>query len=74
VPEATLLSALGHGSATSRVLNLVAAGGSIASFIEMTSEFVPKDVAAVRAIAGELGSGLGALDDVIAAIGVAKRV
>jgi 3-hydroxyisobutyrate dehydrogenase-like beta-hydroxyacid dehydrogenase len=74
VPEATLLSALGHGSATSRVLNLVAAGGSIASFIEMTREFVAKDVAAVRASAGELGSGLGALDDVIAAIGVAKRV
>ncbi|OBK37096.1 6-phosphogluconate dehydrogenase [Mycobacterium sp. 1165196.3] len=74
VPESTLLTALGHGSAASRVLNLVAAGGSIASFIEMTGEFVAKDAATVRAIAGELGSGLGALGDVIAAIGVAKTV
>lgn len=73
VPESTLLTALGHGSAASHALNLIAAGGSIASFIEMTGEFVAKDVAAARASAEALGSGLGALDDVIAAIGVAKR-
>ena len=65
VPESTLLSALGHGSATSRVLNLVAAGGSVASFIEVAGDFVSKDVAVVCDIAAELGSGLGVLDDVL---------
>lgn len=74
VPESTLLSALGHGSATSRVLDLVAAGGSAASFIEVTGDFVGKDVAVVRDVAAELGSDLGALDDVITAIDTAKMV
>jgi len=73
VPESALLAALPHGSATSRVLSLVAARGSIASFIEMTGEFVGKDVAVVRDIVGELGSNLGVLDDVVDAIGVAGR-
>jgi 3-hydroxyisobutyrate dehydrogenase-like beta-hydroxyacid dehydrogenase len=51
VPESTLLAALAHGSASSRVLSLVATGGSVASFIEVTGEFVGKDVALVRGIA-----------------------
>jgi 3-hydroxyisobutyrate dehydrogenase len=59
VPESTSLSALGHGSATSRVLNFVAAGGSVASFIEVAGDFADKDVAVVRGIAEELGAGLG---------------
>ena len=70
VPESTMLNALSHGSATSRVLSLVAARGSIDSFIEMTGEFVAKDLAVARDIAEELGSDLGVLDDVIKAIGV----
>ena len=70
VPESTLLDALPHGSATSRVLNLVAARGSVASFTEVTGEFVGKDVAVVRGIADELGGDLGVLDDVIKAIGI----
>lgn len=74
VPESTLLSALGHGSATSRVLDLVAANGSVASFIEVTGDFVGKDVAMVRDITAGLGSDLGALDDVITAIDTAKMV
>lgn len=74
VPESTLLSALGRGSATSRVLSLVAANGSVASFIEVTGDFVGKDVAVVRDIAAELGGGLGALDDVLTTIDVAKKV
>ncbi|WP_081285947.1 NAD(P)-dependent oxidoreductase [Mycobacterium colombiense] len=74
VPESTLLSALQHGSATSRVLSLVAAGGSVASFIEVAGDFVAKDVAVVRDIAAELGGGLGALGDVIEKIRTAKRV
>ena len=68
LPESTLLAALTHGSATSRVLNLVAAGDSVASFIEMTGEFVGKDVATARDIVAELGSDLGVLDNVIKAI------
>jgi 3-hydroxyisobutyrate dehydrogenase-like beta-hydroxyacid dehydrogenase len=72
VPESTLLTALPHGSATSRVLNLVAARGSVASFTEVTGEFVGKDVAVARGIAEELGTDLGALDDVIKAIDVAS--
>lgn len=65
VPESTLLAALPHGSASSRVLDIVAAGGSVASFIDTAGEFVGKDVAALRSIATELSSDLGVLDDVI---------
>jgi 2-hydroxy-3-oxopropionate reductase len=65
VPESALLAALPHGSAASRVLDIVAAGGSVGSFIESAGEFVGKDVAVIRDIAAELGSGLGVLDDVI---------
>ena len=74
VPESTVLAALAHGSATSRVLDLVAASGSVASFIEVAGEFVGKDVAVVRSIAEELGGDLGVLDDVIKAIDVAGKV
>jgi 3-hydroxyisobutyrate dehydrogenase-like beta-hydroxyacid dehydrogenase len=65
VPESTLLNALPHGSAASRVLDIVARGGSVASFIDTAGEFVGKDVGVVRSIAAELGSDLGVLDDVI---------
>jgi 3-hydroxyisobutyrate dehydrogenase-like beta-hydroxyacid dehydrogenase len=70
VPETTLLGALPHGSATSRVLDIVAARGSLMSFVEVAGGFVGKDVAVVRAIAAELGSDLGALDDIIETIDV----
>jgi 2-hydroxy-3-oxopropionate reductase len=71
VTEAALLSAIPHGSAASRVLDIIAARGSVASFIDTAGEFVGKDIAVVRGIAAELGSDLGVLDDVIDA-GVAK--
>ncbi|GAA1440212.1 NAD(P)-dependent oxidoreductase [Mycobacterium cookii] len=72
VTESALLSALPHGSASSRVLDIVAAGGSIASFIKTAGEFVGKDLAVVRGIAAELGSDLGVLDDAIDAGATAK--
>jgi 2-hydroxy-3-oxopropionate reductase len=65
VSESALLTALPHGSAASRVLDVVAAGGSVASFIDTAGEFVGKDVAVIRGIAAELGGNLGVLDDVI---------
>jgi 3-hydroxyisobutyrate dehydrogenase-like beta-hydroxyacid dehydrogenase len=65
VPESTLLAALVHGSAASRVLEIVEAGGSIASFVGTAGEFIAKDVAVVRSIATEFGGDLGVLDDVI---------
>jgi 2-hydroxy-3-oxopropionate reductase len=65
VPESTLLNALPHGSAASRVLDIVGRGSSVASFIDNVGEFVGKDVGVVRSIAAELGSDLGVLDDVI---------
>jgi 3-hydroxyisobutyrate dehydrogenase-like beta-hydroxyacid dehydrogenase len=74
VPESTLLAALAHGSATSRVVDIVAERGSVTSFIEVAGAFVGKDVAVVRRIAADLGSDLGALDDVIKAIDVARKV
>lgn len=74
VPESALLAALPHGSATSRVLDIVAARGSVASFIEVAGEFVGKDVAVARGIAEELGSDLGALDNVIKVIDVTGKV
>jgi 3-hydroxyisobutyrate dehydrogenase-like beta-hydroxyacid dehydrogenase len=66
VPESTLLSALPHGSAASRVLDIVAARGSVASFIDTAGEFVGKDVVVARSIAAELGSDLGVLDELSA--------
>ncbi|HTY32018.1 NAD(P)-dependent oxidoreductase [Mycobacterium sp.] len=69
VPESTLLAALPHGSAASRVLDIVAAGGSVASFVEVAGEFVGKDVSVARGVATELGSDLGVLDDVIDGVG-----
>jgi 2-hydroxy-3-oxopropionate reductase len=65
VPESTLLNALPHGSAASRVLDIVARGGSVASFIDTAGEFVGKDVGVARTVAAELGGNLGVLDDVI---------
>jgi 3-hydroxyisobutyrate dehydrogenase-like beta-hydroxyacid dehydrogenase len=70
VAESTLLSALPHGSAASRVLDIVGAGGSVASFIDRAGEFVGKDVAVARNIAAELGSDLGVLDEVIDTVGM----
>jgi 2-hydroxy-3-oxopropionate reductase len=68
IPESTLLTALPHGSSASRVLNIVAASGSVASFSDTAAEFVGKDVGVVRSIAAELGSDLGVLDGVIDAV------
>ncbi|OBH29360.1 6-phosphogluconate dehydrogenase [Mycobacterium sp. E342] len=73
VPEPALLTALTHGSSTSRVLELVAAASSVASFIEVAGEFVHKDVAVVRTASAELGADLGALDGAFDSIDVAKR-
>ncbi len=64
VAESTLLTALSHGSASSRVLDIVSARGSVESFVQTVGEFVGKDVAVVRRTAAELG-GLGLLDDVV---------
>jgi 2-hydroxy-3-oxopropionate reductase len=61
VAESTLLTALPHGSSASRVLDIVAAGGSVASFIDTAGEFVGKDIGVVRSIATDLG----VLNDVI---------
>ncbi len=74
VSESTLLAALTRGSAASRVLDIVAAGGSVASFIELAGEFVSKDVAVVRSIAEDLGNDLGVLDDAINVIEKAEKV
>jgi 3-hydroxyisobutyrate dehydrogenase len=65
VAEDKLLEAITHGSGTSRVAGFVAAGGSVDTFVERTSEFIGKDVEVVRKIAAELGEALGLLDDVI---------
>ena len=71
VPESTLLAALPHGSATSRVLAWSRPGLPSHSFIEMTGEFVAQRRGRrPRHRCSELGSDLGVLDDVIKAIGV----
>jgi 3-hydroxyisobutyrate dehydrogenase-like beta-hydroxyacid dehydrogenase len=62
VPEAVLLDSLPHASSASRALAGVAARGSVAAFADTVGEFVGKDVAVVRAVAGEHGADLGALD------------
>lgn len=65
VGEAKLLEAITHGSGASKVAGFVAAGGSVDTFVERTSEFIGKDVEVVRKIAAELGEALGLLDNVI---------
>lgn len=65
VPEATLLTALPHGSGASRALTGVAARGSVEKFVETAGSFVGKDVEVVRKVAVELGADLGVLDDVV---------
>jgi 3-hydroxyisobutyrate dehydrogenase-like beta-hydroxyacid dehydrogenase len=65
IDEPRLLDAIGHGSAASRVADIVGARGSVDAFIEMVGEFVGKDVDVVRKTAAELGTELGLLDDAI---------
>jgi 3-hydroxyisobutyrate dehydrogenase-like beta-hydroxyacid dehydrogenase len=65
VDEPRLLTAIGHGSGSSRVGDFVAAAGSVAAFAQATKEFVSKDVEVVRKITAELGGDLGLLDEVI---------
>lgn len=62
IDEATLLTALTHGSAASRALGGIAATGSADAFIERVGEFIGKDVAVVRDTASELNSDLGRLE------------
>jgi 3-hydroxyisobutyrate dehydrogenase-like beta-hydroxyacid dehydrogenase len=64
VDETTLLTALPHGSGTSRALDSIARVGS-AGFIGAVGEFIGKDVAVVRATVADLGSDLGLLDAVV---------
>ncbi|KLI08263.1 6-phosphogluconate dehydrogenase [Mycolicibacterium conceptionense] len=65
IDEATLLTALTHGSAASRALGGIAATGSADAFIERVGEFIGKDVAVVRGTASELNSDLGRLEGLL---------
>jgi 3-hydroxyisobutyrate dehydrogenase-like beta-hydroxyacid dehydrogenase len=65
VTEPELLHALTHGSASSRVLNMIAGRGSVGAFLDMAGAFVGKDVDVVRSIAAQADTDLGVLDDVI---------
>lgn len=65
VDEAGLLGAIGHGSAASRVGDIVGARGSVQAFIDSVGEFIGKDVAVVRAIAAENGTDLGLLEGLL---------
>lgn len=74
VDESTLLTALPHGSGTSRALDSIARVGSAAGFIGAVGEFIGKDVAVARATVTDLGSDLGLLDDVVDAALPAENV
>ncbi|MUL83374.1 MULTISPECIES: NAD(P)-dependent oxidoreductase [unclassified Mycolicibacterium] len=65
IDEATLLTALTHGSAASRALGAIAATGSADAFIARVGEFIGKDVAVVRRTASELYSDLGQLEGLL---------
>ncbi|WP_328392860.1 NAD(P)-dependent oxidoreductase [Nocardia sp. NBC_00416] len=70
--EAEVLSALPHASSSGRAVLSVAAKGSVAAFSESVGDFLRKDVAVARDLAGRLGSDLGLLDPAIrAAVGSA---
>jgi 3-hydroxyisobutyrate dehydrogenase-like beta-hydroxyacid dehydrogenase len=68
IDEKTLLSALQHGSSSSRALAGAAARGSAAGFATAIAEFLGKDVAVVKTVAAEFGTDLGVLSDAIAAL------
>jgi 3-hydroxyisobutyrate dehydrogenase len=61
IEESALLNALTHGSAQSRVLDMIASAGSAQAFIAAVGEFIGKDVAVVRRTVAELGGELGVL-------------
>lgn len=67
VAEPELLTALTHGSSSSRVLTMVAPRGSVGGFVDMAGAFVNKDVDVVRTTAAAAGTDLGLLGDVITA-------
>jgi 3-hydroxyisobutyrate dehydrogenase-like beta-hydroxyacid dehydrogenase len=68
IEERTLLSALQHGSSSSRALGGAAARGSAAGFATAIAEFLGKDVAVAKTVAAEFGTDLGVLSDAIAAL------
>ncbi|MGW4368517.1 NAD(P)-dependent oxidoreductase [Nocardia takedensis] len=61
VEETTLLHALPHASGGSRALAGIAAKGSVDGFGSAVGEFLRKDIAVTRALAGALGANLGLL-------------
>lgn len=65
IEEPALLKALIHGSAASRALGNIARAGSSSTFIDAVGDFIGKDVAVARKTAAELGSDLGALEDIV---------
>ncbi|MBX7434948.1 NAD(P)-dependent oxidoreductase [Mycobacterium sp. Y57] len=65
VDEAGLLGAIKHGSAASRVAEIVGMRGSVQAFVDSVGEFIGKDVAVVRTIAAENGSDLGLLEPLL---------
>lgn len=65
IDEATLLTALTHGSAASRALGGIAATGSADAFIARVGEFIGKDVAVVRRTVSELDGNLGQLEGLL---------
>lgn len=65
IEEPALLEALTHGSAASRALGTIARAGSTSGFIDAVGDFIGKDVAVVRKTAAELGTDLGALEDLV---------
>lgn len=69
VEEGPLLDALSHGSASSRVLSMIASAGSADAFIAAVGSFIGKDVAVLRDTVAELGGDLGALELLVNAAG-----
>jgi 3-hydroxyisobutyrate dehydrogenase-like beta-hydroxyacid dehydrogenase len=67
IEESALLNALTHGSAQSRVLDMIASAGSARAFIAAVGEFIGKDVAVVRQTIAELDGDLGILDSAVEA-------
>lgn len=65
VDEASLFSALPHGSSSCKVMGNIAMRGSVSEFRTAVGEFLTKDVAVVRAAVSELGGDLGVLDTAI---------
>ena len=74
IEEKAILSALQHGSGSSRALDVVARGGSVEAVADRLADLMLKDVTVVREVARGAGVDLGILGTVLSSDAVEEKV